>query len=168
MNTALSLSDTHAFLQSVVIHHPVVSKSWLVEQALALLAQDIAAGPVLSDPVAVKAFLQLKLAGLPYEVFCVLFLDAQHCVIEYQEMFRGTLTQTSVYPREVVKEALALNAAAVILAHNHPSGYAEPSSADRLLTQMLKTALALVDVRVLDHMVVTAGSVTSFAERGLI
>lgn len=164
----LSLSDTHAFLQSVVVEHPVFSRTWLVEQALALLAQDIAVGDVLADPAAVKAFLRLKLAALPHEVFGVLFLNAQHRVIEFQEMFRGTLTQTSVYPREVVKEALALNAAAVILTHNHPSGNAEPSTADRHLTQTLKHALALVDVRVLDHFVVTAGSVTSMAELGLI
>lgn len=168
LSRSLSLSDTHAFLQSVVVDHPVVSKSWLVEQALALLAHDIAVGDVLADPAAVKAYLRLKLGGLPHEVFGVLLLDAQHRVIEFQEMFRGTLTQTSVYPREVVKAALALNAAAVILAHNHPSGHAEPSAADRNLTQTLKQSLALVDVRVLDHMVVTAASVTSFAERGLI
>lgn len=171
MSTAahtLSLSDTHAFLQSVVVEHPDFSRTWLVEQALALLAQDIAVGDVLADPDAVKQFLQLKLAGLPHEVFAVLFLNSQHRVISFQEMFRGTLTQTSVYPREVVKESLALNAAAVIVAHNHPSGHAEPSTADRNLTQTLKQALALVDVQVLDHMVVTAASVTSFAERGLI
>ena len=171
MSTAihsLSLSDTQAILQAMVVEQPVISKSWLIKQALALLAQDITVGDVFADPAAVKAFLQLKREGLPYEVFCVLVLDAQHRVIEFQVMFRGTLTQTSVYPREVVKEALALNAAAVILAHNHPSGYAEPSTADRNLTQTLEQALALVDVRVLDHMVVTAGSVTSFAERGLI
>jgi len=170
MNTVaeLSLSDTHAFLQSVVVEHVNFSRTWLVEQALALLAQDMTHGDVLADPAAVKAFLQLKLAGLPHEVFAVLFLDAQHRVIEFQEMFRGTLTQTSVYPREVVKVALTLNAAAVIVTHNHPSGDAEPSTADRNLTQTLKQALALVDVRLLDHMVVTARSVTSFAERGLI
>jgi hypothetical protein len=103
---------------------------------------------------------------LEHEVFCVVFLDAQHRVIELQQMFRGTVTQTSVYPREVVKEP-ALNAAAVILAHNHPSGAAEPSRADEYLTQTLKTALQLVDVRVLDHLVVTANVVVSFAERGL-
>ena len=105
---------------------------------------------------------------LEHEVFCVVFLDAQHRVIELQQMFRGTVTQTSVYPREVVKASLALNAAAVILAHNHPSGAAEPSRADEYLTQTLKTALQLVDVRVLDHLVVTANVVVSFAERGLL
>ena len=98
----------------------------------------------------------------------VVLLDAQHRVIELQQMFRGTVTQTSVYPREVVKASLALNAAAVNLAHNHPSGAAEPSRADEYLTQTLKTALQLVDVRVLDHLVVTANVVVSFAERGLL
>jgi DNA repair protein RadC len=105
---------------------------------------------------------------LEHEVFCVVFLDAQHRVIELQQMFRGTVTQTSVYPREVVKESLAPNAGAVILADNHPSGAAEPSRADEYLTQTLKTALQLVDVRVLDHLVVTANVVVSFAERGLL
>jgi DNA repair protein RadC len=101
-------------------------------------------------------------------VFAVLFLDGQHRLIQLEEMFRGTLTQTSVYPREVVRRALALNAGAVILAHNHPSGLAEPSRADELLTQALKNALQLVDVRVLDHLVIGRGSVVSFAERGLL
>lgn len=110
----------------------------------------------------------MTLAGRDYEVFMVLFLDAQHRVLSPEEMFRGTLTQTSVYPREVVKRSLANNAAAVIFAHNHPSGVAEPSRADELLTQSLKQALALVDVRVLDHFVVAGNGVMSFAERGLL
>jgi DNA repair protein RadC len=102
-------------------------------------------------------------------VFCVLFLDAQHKIIALKQMFRGTVTQTSVYPREVVKEAaLGLNAAAVLMAHNHPSGSVEPSRADEFLTQTLKTALALVDVRVLDHLVVAGAEVSSFAELGLL
>jgi DNA repair protein RadC len=121
-----------------------------------------------SGPADSKAFVSLRLGHLTHEVFSVVFLDAQHRVIEYREMFRGTLTQTSVYPREVVKEALQLHAAAVILAHNHPSGLPEPSRADELLTSTLKSALALVDVRVLDHLVVGAGQVVSFAERGLL
>jgi len=101
-------------------------------------------------------------------VFVVVFLDAQHRVVANEEMFRGTLTQTSVYPREIVKKALQINAAAVILAHNHPSGVAEPSGADEALTRALREALALVDVRVLDHFVVGAGAAVSFAERGLL
>jgi len=119
-------------------------------------------------PDTVKSYLQLRLAAQDHEVFAVLFLDAQHRLIAMEEMFHGTLTQTSVYPREVVKRALALGAAALILAHNHPSGVAEPSRADELLTQTLKSALALVDVRVLDHIVVSAGQAVSMAERGLI
>lgn len=119
-------------------------------------------------PEAVKAYLQLHLAHLDHEAFAVLFLDAQHRLIRMETLFHGTLTQTSVYPREVVKHSIALGAAAVILAHNHPSGVAEPSRADELLTQRLVQALALVDVRVLDHIVVATGCSVSMAERGLI
>lgn len=122
----------------------------------------------IASPADAKAFVSLRLGNLPHEIFAAVFVDAQHRVIEFRELFRGTLTQASVYPREVVKEALQLNAAAVILSHNHPSGVAEPSRADEYLTQTLKSALALVDVRVLDHLVVAGGQVTSFAERGLL
>ena len=113
-------------------------------------------------------YLRLKLQSLPHEVFVALFLDAQNRVIEIEELFRGTLTQTSVYPREVVKRALHFNCGAVIFAHNHPSGIAEPSHADETLTQALKQALALIDVRVLDHFIVAGSGVLSFAERGLL
>ncbi len=123
---------------------------------------------VLSSPGSVRDFLRITLAGRDYEVFMVLFLDAQNRVIAPEEMFRGTLTQTSVYPREIVKRSLAFNAAGVIFAHNHPSGVAEPSHADELLTRSLKQALSLVDVRVLDHFVVAGNGVISFAERGLL
>jgi DNA repair protein RadC len=140
----------------------------IVEQALAILASDVQDSDVLSCPAVVRDFLRLKLADRPHEVFAVVFLDAQHKVISVEEMFRGTLTQTSVYPREVVIESLAKQAAAVILCHNHPSGCADPSRADEHLTLTLKSALALVDVRVLDHLIVTRESVTSFAELGLI
>ena len=122
----------------------------------------------LSSPASVRDYLRMTLAGRDYEVFMVLFLDAQNCIIASEEMFRGTLTQTSVYPREVVKRSLAHNAGAVILAHNHPSGVGEPSRADELLTQSLKQALALVDVKVLDHFVIAGSGVMSFAERGLL
>ena len=122
----------------------------------------------ITSPGAARDFCRLKLGGLPHEVFCVLWLDAQNRLIAFEEMFRVTLTQTSVYPRELVKAALARNAAAVILTHNHPSGLPEPSSADERLTHILKDALALVDVKVLDHLVVASQGVTSFAERGLI
>ncbi len=140
----------------------------VVEMARRALAQRLGARTVFDTPSAVKDYVQLHLAELPHEVFQVLFLDAQHRLLAMEEMFRGTLTQTSVYPREVVRRALARNAGAVILAHNHPSGLAEPSRADEFLTQSLKNALALVDVRVLDHLVVGQGQVVSFAERGLL
>ena len=123
----------------------------------------------LGSPGAVRAFLMLHLAELEHEAFVALFLDAQNRLIEYRELSRGTLTQTSVYPREVVKAALRANAGAVIFAHNHPSGLSEPSRADEVLTGSLKSALALVDVKVLDHFIVAGRGVPlSFAERGLL
>jgi DNA repair protein RadC len=123
---------------------------------------------VLSSPKQVRDYLCLKLGGLTREVFMVLFLDAQNRIITNEEMFSGTLTQTSVYPREVVKRALHHNAASVIFAHNHPSGIAKQSQADELLTAELKNALALVDVRVLDHFVIAGNTTLSFVERGLL
>lgn len=123
---------------------------------------------VFQSPSAAKEYASARLAALQHEVFLVLFLDAQQRLIAGVEMFRGTLTQTSVYPREIVKEALKRNAGSVILAHNHPSGVAEPSRADEFLTRTLKTALALVDVQVLDHLVVAGNDCTSLAERGLM
>lgn len=126
-------------------------------------------GEPLASPGQVRAFLMLHLAELEHEAFMALFLDAKNRLIDACELFRGTLTQTSVYPREVLKEALRLNAAAVIFAHNHPSGCAEPSNADELLTQSLKSALALADVRVLDHFIVAGNTCPlSFSERGLM
>ena len=124
--------------------------------------------PIMSSPQVLRDWLRLHCAGLEHEVFLILYLDAHHRLIEAEELFRGTLTQTSVYPREVVKRALARNAAALAVAHNHPSGEAEPSRADEALTQTLKSALSLVDVRVIDHFVVAGDQVLSFAERGLI
>lgn len=122
----------------------------------------------MSSPASVRDYLRLFLGGQEFESFVALWLDAQHRLIAGMELFRGTLTQTSVYPREVVKKGLALNAAAVIFAHNHPSGVAEPSQSDRMLTDALKQALSLVDIRVLDHFIVADTTVMSFAERGLI
>ena len=139
-----------------------------VELARRALAEELSHGAAMTSPEAVRDWLRLSLAGLPHETFVVLFLDSQHRMLAADELFRGTLAQTSVYPREVVKVALAHNAAAVILAHNHPSGVAEPSRADELLTQALKQALALVDIRTLDHFVVAGNRVVSFAERGLL
>lgn len=140
----------------------------VMELARRSLAQEVASRPLFDAPQRAKDYLRLQLGHLPHEVFAVLFLDAQHRLIRLEEMFRGTLSQTSVYPREVVKRALDLHAGAVILAHNHPSGLAEPSRADEFLTQSLKSVLALVDVQVLDHFVVGQGEVVSFAERGLL
>jgi len=140
----------------------------VLELARRALKHDLSRGNALASPRAVRDYLQLVLAARDREVFLALLLDAQHRVIAAEELFAGTLTQTSVYPREVVKVALRHNAAAVIFAHNHPSGVAEPSSADELLTRTLKSALALVDIQVLDHFVVAGAATASFAERGLL
>ena len=140
----------------------------VLEMSRRALNEEMQRGDALNSPRAVRDYLQLLLGSRPQEVFVVLFLDTQHRVIATEELFHGTLNQTSVYPREVVKRALAHNAAAVILAHNHPSGVAEPSQADQHLTQALKQALALVDVRVLDHFIVAGGRMHSFVETGLL
>lgn len=132
------------------------------------LAEELRRDCILTSPGSVRDYLRLFFTGREYESFVVLFLDAQNRLIAADELFRGTLTQTSVYPREIVKEALRQNAAAVIFSHNHPSGVAEPSRADEALTSSLKQALALVDVRVLDHFIVAGATTLSFAERGLI
>ena len=139
-----------------------------LEIARRVLRAEIAQGDMLTSPDAVRDYLKLVLAPETVEVFVGLFLDSQHRLIAAEELARGTLAQTSVYPREVVKAALRREAAAVIFAHNHPSGVAEPSRADELLTQSLRNALTLVDVRTLDHLVVAGPHVTSFAERGLL
>src|SRR5690242_3488255 len=132
------------------------------------LKEDIGERDSLSSPRAVCDFLQLTLGGRAHEVFVALFLDSQNRLLASEELFRGTLTQTSVYPREVVKSALRHNAAGVIFAHNHPSGVAEPSRADELLTQTLKQALSLVEIKTLDHFIVAGTRTVSFAERGLL
>ena len=132
------------------------------------LAEELRSRSALTSPQAVRDYLRLTLGGREHEVFVVIFLDAQHRVLATEELFRGTLTQTSVYPREIVKAALKANAAAVIFAHNHPSGVAEPSQADELLTRQLKESLAMVDVKVLDHFIVAGRATLSFAERGLL
>ena len=140
----------------------------VLKAARQVIGRRVRRGTSMTSPQLVRDFLRTKLAELPHEVFVALLLDSQNRLIQYVELFRGTLAQTSVYPREVVKAALAHNAAAMIPAHNHPSGVAEPSRADELLTQSLKQALALVDVRVLDHFVVAGADTVSFAERGLL
>jgi DNA repair protein RadC len=139
-----------------------------VELAKRALREEMAGGVNLNSPQSVRDYLKLTLKNLPHEVFVGVFLDARNRVIEVEELFRGTLMQTSVFPREIVKRALHFNAAAVIFAHNHPSGVAEPSGADQTLTEALKRALGLIDVRVLDHFIIAGGSAMSFAERGLL
>ena len=140
----------------------------VLELARRALAEQLQQRPVFDTPGAVRDYLQLHLAPRPHEVFAVLFLDSQHRLLALEELFRGTLTQTSVYPREVVLRALHHHASSVVLCHNHPSGGVQPSKADESLTQTLKAALGLVDVRVLDHIIVAKGQTLSMAERGLI
>jgi DNA repair protein RadC len=140
----------------------------VLEIARRSLKQQLAEKPAMNDVEMVKTYVRLQLGGLGHEVFAALFLDAQLKLIAMETLFQGSLTSTTVHPREVVKRALALGAAAVVLVHNHPSGVAEPSHADELLTRRLSEALALVDVRVIDHLIVGAGGAVSFAERGLL
>ncbi|MEO5685897.1 MAG: DNA repair protein RadC [Burkholderiaceae bacterium] len=149
-------------------HYRPASAEEVLHQARRVLSNRVRRGSPMSSPDAVKDYLRVGIGTLEHEVFVVLFLDAQHRLIVLKEMFRGSVSQTLVYPREVVKEALMCNAAAVILAHNHPSGAAEPSRADEFLTQSLKAALAMVDVRVLDHLVVGGTQVISMAETGRV
>ncbi len=132
------------------------------------LAEELHHGPALSTPNTVRELLRLRLEALEHEEFWALFLDTQHRLLAAESLFRGTLTQTSVYPREVVKRALHHNSAAVFFAHNHPSAAPDPSAADRALTRTLREALALVDVRVLDHFIVAGSKMISFSERGLL
>jgi DNA repair protein RadC len=140
----------------------------VLEIARRALAAELVAKPVFDAPGKVREYVALHLGGLEHEQFAVMFLDNQHQLIRLETMFRGTVNQTAVYPREVARRALELNAAAVILTHNHPSGVAEPSRADEHLTQQMKLALGLIDVRVLDHLIVAGPTVVSFAERGLM
>lgn len=140
----------------------------VIARAIAALDRRLRALPVMTTSKHVQQYLRLRTEGLTYEVFGVLFLDAQNRMLAYEQMFRGTLTQTSVYPREVVRRALDHNAATVILHHNHPSGTVEPSRADEALTQTLKAALSLVDCRVLDHIITSDVASLSMAERGLL
>lgn len=160
MFTPVGTTGNHSELPVRCMVARELVKRWLDEE----LRRDC----VLNSPAAVRDCLRLHFAGREHESFVAMFLDAQHRLIEIHELFRGTLTQTSVYPREVVKESLRVNAAAVIFSHNHSSGVTEPSQADQQLTTALKQALALVDVRVLDHFIVAGSSVVSFAEKGLL
>ena len=147
----------------------IQNEDWIVQQAIVLLERRVfKAGPRFERPAAVRDYLRLKLVAEPNEIFVVVFMNSMHDVLAVEPMFHGTINATSVYPRVVLQRALQLNAAAVIFAHQHPSGTTEPSNADRLLTEQLKTALALIDVRVLDHFVIGQGAPYSFAESGLL
>ena len=149
-------------------HYLLATADQILEAAREVIDRKMQRGALLTSPERVKEYLCAKLGGAESEVFAVLFLDTQHRLIEYAEMFHGTIDSTSVYPREVVKAAIRHNAATVVVSHNHPSGNPEPSAADRAMTSQLRQALALVDVRTLDHIIVAGGTTTSFAERGLI
>lgn len=140
----------------------------LPELAKRYFEQTLPAGQAIRSPADTELFLMARLRDLPHELFCCIYLDNRHRIIAFEELFRGTIDGTSVYPREVVKQALAVNAAAVILAHNHPSGVAEPSQADERITRRLKSALELVDIRLLDHLVIGDGTSTSLASRGML
>lgn len=149
-------------------HYNLATPDQILDAAQQVIRQKTKRGADFKNPSSAAQFLIPKMAELEHEVFVVMFLDVRHHLIEYSEMFRGTYNSAQVHPREVVKEALRFNAASVILAHNHPSGNSDPSSADRHITQMIKNALALVDVSVLDHFVIGGGDYTSFAARGLL
>jgi len=140
----------------------------ILEKAADILLERVNHTDVMSDPAQTKAFLKCKISALEHEVFVALFLDNRHRVIVYKELFRGTIDGASVYPREVVKEALAVNAAAMIIAHNHPSGVAEPSQADKSITKRLKDALEMVDIHLLDHLIFGSEEIISLAERGIL
>jgi DNA repair protein RadC len=168
LSSLSSSFDASLLVRDVAGSYRAAEPAEVLQAALRVLAGQLRGSAMLDSPQAVRDFLRIKLGTLEHEVFAVIHMDSQHRVIEYVEMFRGTVSQTSVYPREIVKEALARNSAALILVHNHPSGSTEPSRADEALTQAIKTALALVDVRVLDHLIVAGPAILSFAERGLL
>ena len=168
--TARSIEPVEYNVQpGVLTHGDEAAEQAIIEQALAILRRRVNAGPLFTSPQDVRNFLVLEAAKHDgYESFGVMFLDAQHRLIEFREMFRGTLTQTSVYPREIVRAALEINCAAVVLTHNHPSGSTQPSRADEALTHTMKSSLLLVDVRILDHIITAGGESLSMAERGLV
>lgn len=140
----------------------------LPELAKRYFEASLPTGLAIRSPADTEAFLTAKLRDLPHEIFCCLYLDNRHRVLHFEELFRGTIDGTSVYPREIVKQALSVNAAAIILAHNHPSGVAEPSQADERITRRIKAALELVDIRLLDHLIIGDGGSTSLASRGIL
>jgi DNA repair protein RadC len=163
----------HADPAALVTEHGIGTSRSAIIRAMPELARryfetSVAPGEAIRSPADTESFLQARIRHLGHEVFCCMYLDNRHRVLRFDEMFRGTIDGTSVYPREVVKEALAINAAAVILAHNHPSGVAEPSQADERITRRIKSALELVDIRLLDHLIIGDGASTSMANRGLL
>jgi DNA repair protein RadC len=165
----LSLSiDSSLLVRDARGRYLLATAEQILDAARQVIDQRMHRGTAMTSPRAVCDFLRAKLSGFTHEVFAVLFLDHQHRLIAYAEMFRGTIDQASVYPREVVKEALAHNAAAVIFSHNHPSGSPIPSGADEAITRRLREALALVNIKVLDHIVVAGNDTTSMAESGLL
>lgn len=162
-------SVTSLYVQDALGQYVPASEDFVIAQALVTVDKRMRNENIaFHTPGAVKEYLSLKLGQLPYEVFAILFVDSQNRLIAYEELFRGSINQTSVYPRECAKRALELNACACILSHNHPSASLQPSRADEALTQNLKTTLALVDVRVLDHIIVGGGRTLSMAEQGLM
>ena len=165
---AISVAASSLLVRDVAGQYRAAEADEVLLAAQQLLAAQVRGSDVMSSPAVVKDFLRVRLGSLPHEVFAVVHLDAQNRVLDYVEMFRGTVSQTSVYPREVVRDALLRNSSALLLVHNHPSGLADPSRADEVLTQTLKQAAALIDVRVLDHFIVAGSAVQSMAERGLV
>ena len=168
MSHVSSPSESSLLVRDARGHYLPATADQILAAARQIIDQKMQRGANFGSPADVKAYLRAKLAGLDHEVFAVLFLDNRHRLIEYVEMFRGTIDGASVRPREVVKEALRLNAAAVILSHPHPSGNSNPSQADKAITRQLKEALALIEVRTLDHIIVAGNDTMSFAEHGLL
>lgn len=168
LNSFASFVPSSLLVRDIEGQYRLADADEVLRAAQQVLAAQVRGSDVMSSPSMVKDFLQTRLGTLPHEVFAVVHLDAQNRVLDYVEMFRGSVSQTSVYPREVVRDALLRNSSALLLVHNHPSGSAEPSRADEYLTQTLKQAAALVDVRVLDHFIVAGCSVQSMAEQGLV
>ncbi|MDP1541039.1 MAG: DNA repair protein RadC [Moraxellaceae bacterium] len=168
MSVFTSFTTTKLFMRDANGRYATATPEAVLEMARVIIDQKMQRGESFTSPEAVKDYLRVKLAGFEHEVFAILMLDNQHRLIAYSELFRGTVGNTSVHPREVIKEVLAKNAAAVILAHNHPSGHPEPSSADREITDRLQAALEMIDVRILDHIVVGGLKTVSFVEKGLL
>src|SRR3990167_2962304 len=168
VTAALRVAASALLVRDVAGQYRPAEADEVLLAAQQLLAAQVRGSDLMDSPAVVKDFLRARLGHLPHEVFAVVHLDAQNRVLDYVEMFRGTVSQTSVYPREVVRDALLRNSSALVLVHNHPSGAARPSRADEYLTQTLKQAAALVDVRVLDHFIVAGDSVNSMAEQGLV